>query len=284
MSDEEKVDTEDRYDSQRRYVGEIGQGKIEAAKVAVVGLSGTGSHVIQQLAYLGVRDFIIVDPDVIERRNLNRIVGATEADIDKFKTEIAARAILSIQPSAKIVSHATTIASRAVHDLGERDIIIGCVDHDAARFVLLEASCQLSIPYLDIATEIHEDGQPGGHVIFTGVGKGCLMCRGLIDQDELQASVETPGQKAERKKIYGVDASALNNSGPAVVMLNGLLASAAMMEFVAYITGVRAANSGLYFRGALSTFTKENNHNSNGCYFCEYVYKNSGSIDLSRYV
>ena len=109
------------------------------------------------------------------------------------------------------------------------------------------------------------------------------MCRELIDQDELQESVETDEQKRERQKIYGVDASALGASGPSVVMLNGLLASAAIMEFVAHVTGVREPNAALYFRGALSTFTKDNNHAPNGCYFCEYVYRNAGVIDLTRY-
>lgn len=283
MNDKEKADAEDRYDSQRRYVGEVGQAKIETVKVAIVGLSGTGSHVAQQLAYLGVRDFVIVDPEVIELRNLNRVVGATESDVNRRKTEVAIRVILSVQPNAKIVAHALPIASHAVQDLKDRDVIIGCVDHDAARFVMIEASCQYSIPYLDVATEIHEDSQPGGHVIFTGLGKGCLMCRELIDQDELQESAETDEQKRERQKIYGVDASALGASGPSVVMLNGLLASAAVMEFVAYVTGLREPNAALYFRGAFSTFTKDNNHAPNNCYFCEHVYKNAGTIDLSRY-
>lgn len=275
---------DERYDSQRRYVGKEGQERLEAIKVAVVGLSGTGSHVVQQLAYLGVRDFVIIDPEVIERRNLNRVVGATEADLGKLKTEIASRLILSVQPGTKVVAHALPIESHVVHELKDRDVIIGCVDHDAPRFTLLEASCEFSIPYLDVATEIHKDGQPGGHVIFTGLGKGCLMCRAELDQDEIQASVETDGQRRERAKIYGVDASALGTSGPSVVMLNGLVASAAVMEFVAHATGVREPNAAVYFRGAFSTFTKNNQHGPSDCYFCEHVYQNKAQIDLSRYL
>lgn len=249
MRDKEKeeVNTGDRYDSQRRYVGNEGQAKIEATKVAIVGLSGTGSHVVQQLAYLGVRDFVIIDPEVIEQRNLNRIIGATKSDVDELKTKVASRVIHVIQPNAKIVARAAPVASYAINDLRDRDIIIGCVDHDAARLVLLEASCQYSIPYLDIATEIHKDGQPGGHVIFTGIEKGCLMCRDELDQDELRASVETDEQKRGRGEIYGVDASALDGTDPSVIMLNGLLASVAMMEFVAHVTEVHPTNGALFY-------------------------------------
>ncbi|MCP2223741.1 HesA/MoeB/ThiF family protein [Bradyrhizobium elkanii] len=65
------------YDRQIRAFGSDGQAKLERLRIAVVGAGGTGSVVTQQLAHLGVRNFLLIDPDSVERTNLNRTVGAT---------------------------------------------------------------------------------------------------------------------------------------------------------------------------------------------------------------
>jgi molybdopterin-synthase adenylyltransferase len=49
----------------------------------------TGSIVAQQLVHLGVRDFILVNPDILDVTNLNRVAGATPDDVGKPKVEIA---------------------------------------------------------------------------------------------------------------------------------------------------------------------------------------------------
>ena len=76
--------------------GEGTIGVLRNLKIAVLGiLSGTGSIVIEQLARLGVGSLIVVDPDVIEDKNLNRIINAKKKDsIEKSpKVEMSERAI-----------------------------------------------------------------------------------------------------------------------------------------------------------------------------------------------
>ena len=51
--------------------------------MAIVGCSGTGSIVIEQLARLGVGAFVLADPDIIEAKNLNRIPNSTLEDADR---------------------------------------------------------------------------------------------------------------------------------------------------------------------------------------------------------
>ena len=60
--------------------------------VCIIGVSGTGSIVAEQLARLGVGEIILIDFDKIEERNLNRILNATRADIE-FTAEICQIAI-----------------------------------------------------------------------------------------------------------------------------------------------------------------------------------------------
>ena len=67
--------TDSRYDRQVRFFGEEGQEKLESTSVGVIGTGGLGSHVVQQLAFLGIGEMLLVDPDVLESSNANREVG-----------------------------------------------------------------------------------------------------------------------------------------------------------------------------------------------------------------
>jgi tRNA A37 threonylcarbamoyladenosine dehydratase len=58
--------------------------------VGVVGCSGTGSPVIEQLTRLGIRKLVLVDPDIVEKKNLNRIINTTISDAKKQKPKVIA--------------------------------------------------------------------------------------------------------------------------------------------------------------------------------------------------
>jgi len=84
-----------------RHVQAFGPGTMSILgrlTIAVVGCSGTGSLVIEQLARLGVGTLILVDPDFVEERNLNRIVFATmdDARARRLKVDVAARGVQGI--------------------------------------------------------------------------------------------------------------------------------------------------------------------------------------------
>ena len=69
--------------SRQSFLGDHSEKFLKATTAGVIGLSGGGSHVCQQLAHIGVGNYVIVDPQVIEDTNLNRLVGGTAADIEK---------------------------------------------------------------------------------------------------------------------------------------------------------------------------------------------------------
>ncbi len=70
-----------RYNRQS-FLGPESEEIIDQAVIGVVGLGGGGSHVVQQLAHIGFRNFVLCDPDYISKSNLNRLVGGTLADVD----------------------------------------------------------------------------------------------------------------------------------------------------------------------------------------------------------
>jgi len=233
----------------------------------VVGVGGLGSHVVQQLVLLGVRCFVLVDGDVCERTNLNRLIGAAEHDIGKPKTAIAERVIRAVESRARVkVIDAPFPSSLSHASLASCAIIFGCVDGDKTRLALLEYSCAHRIPYIDLASDA--DRGVGGRVVFTGLGLGCLFCRGELDQKELWLSGATSDQRREDQKIYGISRDVLAGIGPAVVSVNGVVASLAVTEFLAFVTGLRAPQPHLNYRGELGIVTRGERPAVETCYYC----------------
>src|SRR5690348_13832694 len=71
-------------------VGGVGQRKLKAAKVAVIGAGGIGSAVIPALAGAGIGKLTIIDSDVVELANLHRQPLFGEADTGRPKAALAA--------------------------------------------------------------------------------------------------------------------------------------------------------------------------------------------------
>src|SRR5438094_706621 len=93
---------DDRYDRQIALFGAEGQRRISTARVAIVGLGGLGSHLAQQLAYLGVTNYVLVDGDKASSHSFNRLVTGALTDIDAYKTDLAERLIRLVNPVAVI--------------------------------------------------------------------------------------------------------------------------------------------------------------------------------------
>ena len=79
--------------------------KLKNAKVAVFGIGGVGSFVVEGLVRAGVENFILVDDDKICLTNLNRQIIATHKTVGKYKVEVAKERILEINPNAKVETY-----------------------------------------------------------------------------------------------------------------------------------------------------------------------------------
>ena len=115
------------------FLGPDSDAIFAAAKVGVVGFGGGGSHVVPQLAHLGVGKFVVVDPDTIENKNSNRLMGGTAGDVrmQLAKVVIAERVIRGINPNAEITACAARWQEVLEHLRG-CDVIFGCVDFIAS--------------------------------------------------------------------------------------------------------------------------------------------------------
>lgn len=90
------------------------------ARVGIICLGGGGPHVAQQLAHIGVGQYVLVDPDVIEETNLNRLVGGTLADVDASLTKIEISDSFSRSESFLSCLCRRIVASMTSNDVAER--------------------------------------------------------------------------------------------------------------------------------------------------------------------
>ncbi|HEY3373686.1 MAG TPA: ThiF family adenylyltransferase [Candidatus Aquicultor sp.] len=150
-----------RYERQIGLFGQEGQAKLKKARVAVVGVGGLGSHVAQQLSFLGVGFLSFIDSDELEEHNLNRLIGARFDDPipGTKKVDIAQRLVKSIDPSIEVNPLPVELRTlEAFIEVKKADYIFGCVDNDGARLVLNEICCAYQIPYIDLATDVLVEG------------------------------------------------------------------------------------------------------------------------------
>jgi hypothetical protein len=203
------------------FLGENSGPVLRNSRVAIIGLGGGGSHIAQQLAHLGVGEFILIDPDLVEDTNLNRLVGATQQDVDEGtgKTSVSARAVLGVNPGAKVRIETTQWQTCAVA-LRSYDVIFGCVDSIGERAQLETAARRYLIPYIDIGMDVHKVDEGffvGGQVAVSIPGGPCLRCMGIVNEGALKLEAERYGAAGGR---------------PQVIWPNGVLASLAVGFFV----------------------------------------------------
>src|ERR1700722_18223150 len=139
------MDLDFTEDEIRRYsrhillqdVGGIGQAKLKAARVLVIGAGGLGSPLALYLAAAGGGALGLVDDDAVSLSNLQRQILFKTADVGRSKTEAAAEALTALNPGVKIVPHAVRLtAENAKSLIGAYDIVADGSDNFETRFLV----------------------------------------------------------------------------------------------------------------------------------------------------
>ena len=234
----------ERFDRQVRALTSEGQFAIAALRVGVVGAGGLGSHVIQQLVHLGISEIVTIDPDRVALSNLSRLVGATRTDalLRRRKTRVSRRLARQVGGPTKVTEiRRSVIEGSAANRLLDCDVIIGCTDNQWSRTVLNGIAYQYYVPVLDLGVEIQQHGTMGGRVTWLAPGSACLWCLNILNAERVRVEqLPKAGAEAERARGYieGIDEPA-----PAVVSINGVIASLAVTELLARTTGFAGSDS-----------------------------------------
>jgi hypothetical protein len=232
-------------DSVRRHSQLFGGGttaRLRELTIGVVGCSGTGSPVIEQLARLGVGRLVLVDPDRVEVKNLNRILNASREDayLQRFKVDVVASAIARMGFGTELA-----LFRRHLHDretvlaLAECDVLFGCMDGVEGRHLLNQLAAFYLIPYFDLGVKLVADGEGGiddvsGAVHYLRPDGSSLLGRKVYRMGQVTAEgLKRTDPKAYRDQLAAGYIDGVQEDRPAVISVNMLFAALAVNEFLA---------------------------------------------------
>ena len=130
-------------------IGKEGIKKLKNAKVAIFGIGGVGSFVVEGLVRAGIGNFILVDDDKICSTNLNRQIIATRKTVGKPKVEVAKERILEINPDVNIEIYQEFFMPDSKGILDENiSYIVDAVDTVTAKIELVIRANKLGIPII----------------------------------------------------------------------------------------------------------------------------------------
>jgi molybdopterin-synthase adenylyltransferase len=197
-------------------IGGLGQRKLCAAKVLVIGAGGLGSPVLEYLAAAGVGTLGIVDDDVVEVSNLQRQTIHATPDIGKAKTHSAATRIAALNPDVHVVQHDFRLTeANADEMIAAYDIIADGSDSFTTRFAV-GAACVRQRKILVSAAVGRLDGQ-----LATFIGH-------LPDQPCYRCFVpQAPGEADRTCAEAGV-----------IGALTGIMGTMQALEVIRLITGM----------------------------------------------
>lgn len=229
----------------RRIAQSFGKGTFERLRqlrVAVIGCSGTGSPVIEQLARNCVGFMVLVDPDHIEEKNLNRILNATmtDAETKRPKVDVARRAVQAMGLGTQVSTHSKSLFhAEVIRDVATCDVVFGCVDSIDGRFLLNKLASFYLVPYFDLGVKLEADGKGGvtqvaGSVHFLKPGGSSLVSRHVFTMEQVRAAgLKRVNPDQYRKELEEGYLRGVQEDRPAVVQLNSLIASLAVNELLA---------------------------------------------------
>ena len=278
--------TEDRFDRNERLFGKDGQARLRHTQVAVMGAGGLGSIVATELALLGVGAVDIVDLKDLSLSNRNRLMGAREDDPipGSPKVSLAERNIHLIDSQIKVTArHENILSPEGLDAIKHADYVVGCVDKDGVRFFLNEACLAYGKTLIDLATDAPGSGEFGGRVAVVGGDRGCLYCLELLDLKDARHFFSTDMMLENERAVYGVPTDALDETGPSVVSVNGVVASLGVTALMVLVVGMSIPYTVQTYYGHKGTVTRQKPPAPDNCYYCKSIQSLGDKAALDRH-
>jgi hypothetical protein len=154
-------------------------------------------------------------------------------------------------------------------ELEDVDVVVGCVDSDVSRLHLNDVAMSRGLVYMDLASDVDPTLPAyGGRVFFALPGTRCLSCADMLDQHDLAVARLSDDQRRAQELSYGIRRDALGDAGPAVVSINGAVASLGVTELMMWCTGLRVPYAHLVWYGHEGRLGKPAVDVGQSCYYC----------------
>ncbi len=239
-----RLDTE-LHDRTLRVYGREVMAVATRLRFGIISVGGLGSAVCDVLKYFGT-DFVLVDPDRVERHNAARLAGYRHGDEGVPKTEVLRRAILDYNPRARVLCVNTAFPSpESIEAAKDCDILLCGPDADWVRYEVNRFAARYLKPAFFLGTEVKLDPEGErvrrivGQVRFFVPGGLCCVCQGLDGVIHHPKVMEF----GRRTGYVKQDAAAAT---PSIVTVNVAVANLAVTRLLHYLSG-RPAATNLYY-------------------------------------
>ena len=246
------------YDRQSRLFGDAGQELLRQTRVGIVGLGGAGSILAELLGRLGVGEFVLADPEMVDVTNLPRLVGAFRHEglsptwlpklitrrVQSYKVRIAKRNIRRANRNAHVTAiHRDFVDDDVAMCFKDCDFLFLAADSMQARLLFNALVHQYGIVGIQVGAKIpvDDDGKVGNVFCVSRLVTpecGCLWCNGLISPGRLQD--EAVPDRIKQKYSYLSDPNVV---APSVITLNAIACAHATDEFLFHLTGLKYSDA-----------------------------------------
>lgn len=131
-------------------LGEEGLQRLASCRVIVFGVGGVGGYAVEALARCGMGALDLVDNDTVSLSNINRQIIALDSTIGQYKTDVAMRRILDINPSCTVTPLRMfyTPETADTIDLKQYDYVVDCIDTVTAKLELITRCKTAGVPVI----------------------------------------------------------------------------------------------------------------------------------------
>ena len=140
----------DQYERTRMLIGGGAIARLRAARVAVFGVGGVGGYAVEALARSGVGALDLIDNDTVCLSNLNRQIIATRETIGRYKVDVAAERVASIDPEIAVRTYRTFYLPETAgeFDFTRYDYIVDAIDTVTGKIALVLNAQKAGVPII----------------------------------------------------------------------------------------------------------------------------------------
>ncbi|MBO5755074.1 MAG: tRNA threonylcarbamoyladenosine dehydratase [Clostridia bacterium] len=171
--------TEERFSRSEALLGEGATERLRGRHVAVFGLGGVGSYLVEALARMGVGHLTLIDKDVYTESNLNRQLYALPSTLGRKKTEVAAERVAAIDPAIEVTTCDTFVLPETLASLPIEgaDYLADAIDTVSAKIALALYAKENNVPVLSAMGAGNKLDPTAFRIADIEKTKGCPLAR-----------------------------------------------------------------------------------------------------------
>lgn len=135
-------------DRQISLIGKENNEKIVETKIALFGVGGVGSYVLEMFLRNGIRNILLCDFDIVDETNINRQLVAYNDTIGKKKVDVAKKRAKRINEKVEMITYDEKVSEDNIYDMlndFNPDYIIDCIDDVDAKITIMKYAYENNI-------------------------------------------------------------------------------------------------------------------------------------------